>query len=734
MVRIPFLAADASRDEAGYLAIGQQWHPGGSSLYGNYWVDRPPLLITIFQTAAQLGGLVPLRLIGCLATALVILGAAHAARRLAGRRAAPWAALTAAALCTTPLLGGRAVNGELLSAPFVVGGLLAVLIAIDDPSNRRAAVAAALAGASAMAALLVKQNMADVAVFACVTLLVSWRRVDIHNSRLASVAIAAVAGALVCLGAVAAWTLAHGTSLPGVFDAMYPFRIEAAHVMAASNRTTADARMWTLIACWVASGGAVIMAVVTHALLSRRLRSAAEWGLIAVILFDVVSVALGGSYWNHYLIQLVVPISVLSGVVVAHRQPAARTVLSAVALASAIALAIHPGAHTTSGTSLGESIQDASKPRDTIVTTWGHADVTQASGLSSPYPYLWSLPAHTLDPRLTRLDALLSGPSAPTWFVTWTDVNHWSGRSGRAAATATARLLARQYQPVARVRGHTIYLHRGLERRLSQELATHATGRSATPGGLRTSPTSKGTAMKAVVIVPTYNEAEGITTMLDAVLREAPGVDVLVVDDNSPDGTARLVTSHPEYRHRLHLLSRLKKDGLGAAYRAGFSWALAGTYDVILQMDADLSHPPERIAALLAALEHSDVAIGSRYVRGGRVRDWPLRRRLISRGGNVYVRLVLGMPVRDATAGFKAFRRDALQAIGAVHSESNGYCFQIENTWRASRLGLRIAEVPITFTDRTSGTSKMTGDIVREAMLRVLTWRWRELAHRPEPQ
>jgi dolichol-phosphate mannosyltransferase len=172
---------------------------------------------------------------------------------------------------------------------------------------------------------------------------------------------------------------------------------------------------------------------------------------------------------------------------------------------------------------------------------------------------------------------------------------------------------------------------------------------------------------------------------------------------------------------------------LGAAYRAGFSWALAGSYDAIVQMDADLSHPPERVPALLAALEHADVAIGSRYVRGGGVRNWPLRRRAISRGGNLYVRLVLGIPVHDATAGFKAFRRHALESIGAVQSESNGYCFQIENTWRANRLGLRIAEVPITFTDRALGTSKMTSDIVREAMVRVLTWRWRELAHRPVP-
>ncbi|MEP7092246.1 MAG: polyprenol monophosphomannose synthase, partial [Nocardioidaceae bacterium] len=192
------------------------------------------------------------------------------------------------------------------------------------------------------------------------------------------------------------------------------------------------------------------------------------------------------------------------------------------------------------------------------------------------------------------------------------------------------------------------------------------------------------------------------------------------------------VTNHPAFGDRVHLLVRDEKTGLGAAYRAGFGRALAGDYEAIVQMDADLSHPPERLPALLAALHDADMAIGSRYVHGGGVRSWKLGRRAISRGGNLYVRIVLGMPVHDATAGFKAFRREALEQIGAVDSESDGYCFQIENTWRASRLGLRITEVPITFQDRTLGQSKMSGDIVREAMLRVLTWRWREITqHTP---
>ena len=244
---------------------------------------------------------------------------------------------------------------------------------------------------------------------------------------------------------------------------------------------------------------------------------------------------------------------------------------------------------------------------------------------------------------------------------------------------------------------------------------------------------------RTLVIIPTYNEAGNVTTVMDRVRAAAAGADILVVDDNSPDGTARLVTSHPAYiaEHPGHqrrpghvfLLPRASKDGLGAAYRAGFAWALAHDYDAIVQMDADLSHPAERIPALLRALDEADVAVGSRYVRGGKVSNWNLSRRLISRSGNLYVRLVLGLPVHDTTAGFKAFRRDALESIRATDSASNGYSFQIENTWRAVRLGLRVTEVPITFTDRTVGTSKMSGSIVAEALTRVLIWRWNEIFH-----
>lgn len=243
--------------------------------------------------------------------------------------------------------------------------------------------------------------------------------------------------------------------------------------------------------------------------------------------------------------------------------------------------------------------------------------------------------------------------------------------------------------------------------------------------------------MNAVVVIPTYNEAGGIQIMLDAVRRAEPSADILVVDDNSPDGTAALVTGHPDFGRRIMLLNRADKDGLGAAYRAGFDWALDREYDVIVQMDADLSHPPAKIPELIAALDLTDIAIGSRYVDGGGVSNWSLGRRLISWAGNTYVRTVLGLQVRDATAGFRAFRRESLMALDVLNSQSNGYSFQIENTWRARQLGLTTTEVPITFSDRTTGQSKMSAGIVREALAVALVWRGRQIRshlHRPSSQ
>lgn len=229
--------------------------------------------------------------------------------------------------------------------------------------------------------------------------------------------------------------------------------------------------------------------------------------------------------------------------------------------------------------------------------------------------------------------------------------------------------------------------------------------------------------MRAIAVVPTYNEAQNILELIARVHAALPQAHVLVVDDDSPDGTAGLVRDHPAYGDRLHLLARTGERGLGNAYRDGFAWAGAHGYDVVLQLDADLSHPPESLPALVAPLEDADIAIGSRYAPGGRTVGWPWRRRVVSRCAGAYARLVLGLEVRDPTAGFKAYRTRALERIDVGTTTTSGYGFQVECVWRAARAGLRVVEVPIVFTDRVAGSSKMTLGVALEAAARIATWR-----------
>lgn len=227
-----------------------------------------------------------------------------------------------------------------------------------------------------------------------------------------------------------------------------------------------------------------------------------------------------------------------------------------------------------------------------------------------------------------------------------------------------------------------------------------------------------------LVIVPTYNEIDNIPSLLDRLkatsLASGTAYDVLIVDDGSPDGTADLAARIQAEHPTLHILRRTEKSGLGGAYRAGFAWAMERGYEVLVEMDADHSHPVETIPALLAAVDDgADLAIGSRYVPGGGTDGWSRSRHALSRAGNTYVSLLLWMGVRDATAGFRAYRTDLLRRIDALGSISNGYGFQVELTWRAHRAGATIVEVPITFTERVHGRSKMCARIAAEALLRV---------------
>ncbi|WP_375003589.1 polyprenol monophosphomannose synthase [Aeromicrobium sp. CTD01-1L150] len=227
---------------------------------------------------------------------------------------------------------------------------------------------------------------------------------------------------------------------------------------------------------------------------------------------------------------------------------------------------------------------------------------------------------------------------------------------------------------------------------------------------------------RVLVVVPTYEEAASLPVLLPRILEAVPQADVLVVDDASPDGTGDIAEELARTETRLHVMHRTAKDGLGAAYRAGFRWALQRDYDVLVEMDADGSHLPEQLSRLLVALEDADQVIGSRWVPGGAVVNWPWCRRLISRGGTAYARLMLGLSVRDTTAGYRALRRGTLEAIDYSSVASAGYCFQIDLTRRVAAAGLRTVEVPVTFHEREHGRSKMSGAIVREALWRVTWW------------
>ncbi len=227
---------------------------------------------------------------------------------------------------------------------------------------------------------------------------------------------------------------------------------------------------------------------------------------------------------------------------------------------------------------------------------------------------------------------------------------------------------------------------------------------------------------RCLVVIPTYNEAENLELIVDRVRGSVPRVDVLVVDDGSPDGTGAIADKIAEHDSSVHVLHRTEKAGLGAAYLAGFAWGMAAGYDVLVEMDADGSHLPEQLPRLLDALPGADLVLGARWIPGGRVVNWPRRREWLSRGGNAYVRLALGLGLHDATGGFRAFRRTTLEGIDLPTVTSQGYCFQVDLARRSVQAGFEVVEVPITFVERVYGESKMTGDIVREALLKVTQW------------
>ena len=238
--------------------------------------------------------------------------------------------------------------------------------------------------------------------------------------------------------------------------------------------------------------------------------------------------------------------------------------------------------------------------------------------------------------------------------------------------------------------------------------------------------------MRTLIIIPTYLEVENIAELLGVLRASVPEADILVVDDSSPDGTAALAKQTADEEGQIETLVQPEKSGLGVAYRAGFAHGLAGGYEVIVQMDADFSHDPAMLPELLRQVEAgADVVIGSRYVAGGSIHDWPTIRRVLSRGGNLYASTLLGLGIRDATSGFRAYRADVLKVIEAGATRATGYALQVELAYRAKCLGARMVEVPITFNDRVRGVSKLSWHIIGEATSLVAWWTVRDrLLHR----
>lgn len=227
---------------------------------------------------------------------------------------------------------------------------------------------------------------------------------------------------------------------------------------------------------------------------------------------------------------------------------------------------------------------------------------------------------------------------------------------------------------------------------------------------------------KTLVVIPTYNERESLPIIVAGVRTAEPKVDILIADDNSPDGTGEVAEGLRNNDSGIFVLHRATKAGLGAAYLDAFGWAKAKGYDIVVEMDADGSHRPVDLTIILDALTYSDVVLGSRWVKQGKVVNWPLSRKLLSRGGNLYTKIWLGIPIQDATGGFRAYRMSALDQMDIDHVASQGYCFQVDMAWRAVKAELRITEVPITFVERELGESKMDGSIVKEALWRVTQW------------
>ena len=458
-VRLLFLGEPTGGDEAGFLLVGSGWHDG-TSLYGDYWVDRPPLLIWIMELA---GTVTQLRLIGLGACVVMVLGVSRTAFVVAGESAARWAAAAAALFSTAHWFGVPRTNGEMLASAFVAWGFALAVQAVVRP-GRRSWLPAVGAGLLAAGAVLVKQTIADGLVFLVVLAVVTGWQTPRRRRQAFTVLAWAAAGLAAGVGVGLLAAAARGTTVPELFDALVTFRADAGEVIRTSASSATTDRLLVLVATWLASGLAVI-AVLTawHGL---RRREPALLATLAVIVFVSAAAMLGGSYWAHYLFQLVPASALAVGLLARHVRPRPRLVVTALVVVmtagNVVWSLVSPPRDGVEARTVGTWLRASAQPSDSAVVAYGQPNVLANARMTSPYPYLWSLPVRTLDPDLTLMTQVLAGADRPTWFVDWSGVESW----GIDPATLLP-VLQSDYRQVAEVCGRTIWLLRGVPRALA---------------------------------------------------------------------------------------------------------------------------------------------------------------------------------------------------------------------------------------------------------------------------
>jgi 4-amino-4-deoxy-L-arabinose transferase-like glycosyltransferase len=466
LARLPALTRPVRADEAGFLLVGRSWDPLPDSMFGPYWVDRPPFLIAVFRGVDGLGGVDLLRLLGAVVAAGTVLLAAGLAREVGAGRAAAWAAAVTAALLSNPMVDVVAVKGELLALPLLTGSMLLTLRGV----RRRSCQHALAAGVAAGLALGLKQNLASPLVLAVVVLVVAWRTGRLPGRSAAGLAAGGLAGlALPAVGTVV-WAGAASVRVGALWEAVYGFRADAARVIADGSTDAPERRAWILLVIALACGLLPVVAgVFAHLRELWALDPPVVAAAVAVVVTDVVGVAGGGSYWQDYLLPLVPGAALCVALVAGLPSWAGRTmrrVVVGAGLSAALAMAFWvfwnaAGLQEFDEVDTGEAVAAAASDGDTLVVFGGRADLQLTSGLASPYPYLWSLPMRTRDPGYAELRALLGGPDAPTWLVEWVAFDAWSPDG----VPALEELVQERYVAHGTAcNGRPVYLLRGVQR------------------------------------------------------------------------------------------------------------------------------------------------------------------------------------------------------------------------------------------------------------------------------